>query len=62
MPARHDDDTPGWAVALIRDFTRELGQVNARLSRIEGGLALAGVIVGVVAVLMAAHVIVLHLS
>lgn len=60
-PRRRADDTeegPQWAI----DLMREVSGISTRLSRIEGGLALAGVLAALVVALIAARVIVLHLS
>jgi hypothetical protein len=47
------EDVPGWAVDLMRAF----GRVDARLARLEGGLVLAGFLVGILVTLIAAHII-----
>jgi len=47
------EDVPGWAVDLMRAF----GRVDSRLARLEGGLALAAFLVGILVALVAAHVI-----
>ena len=54
---RRGDQPPAWA----RDLADDVADVRARLSRIEGGLALAATLAGLLVVLLAGHVVSVHL-
>lgn len=52
-PGWEGHDVPGWAM----DLKDDVSAINGRLSRIEGGLALAAVILGLFISLIASHVL-----